>query len=338
MSYRYTLKRLLSVLYPHAPEFVTQLRRQRRITEYGLLSVGLKLHCLDGGAQFDEVISLLGGRQQILEVNHYRRDVADSICFVLPPIGNAEAAILLLEALEVAGYSKIFNNPNIQIQVCSPGRLSSDNSALLTMGFCLGSDILRGFFPVDLETTFSDHQFSPRGRRIALYDAHGQFDRQFVWWGRGASGEWEPKELLPFTNGRTDILTATSKRDIRNVNLIATLLAHAEHGGFWQKLGNRFILDMWDMLDRHMLLHLVDAPWIRTLSHKSADDFQFDDALTSLMAYAFEDAERAKKSSETTLLAYLRRKPEQQVSSILHEMQALLSSYRTEIEDESSTL
>src|SRR5215467_12111860 len=76
----------------------------------------------------------------------------------------------------------VFSNPEIQIQVCSPGRLDPHRSALLAIGFYLGSDTLRRYTLGDFATSFAKHQRYPRGRRLVLYDAEGDFDRNFDWW------------------------------------------------------------------------------------------------------------------------------------------------------------
>ena len=76
----------------------------------------------------------------------------------------------------------LFSNPEIQIQVCSPGRLNARRSALLAIGFYLGSDTLRRYTLGDLATSFAERQPYPRGRRLVLYDAWGSFDRNFDWW------------------------------------------------------------------------------------------------------------------------------------------------------------
>jgi hypothetical protein len=97
-------------------------------------------------------------------------------------VGSARSAILLLERIEHFIGSALFSNPEIQIQVCSPGRLGARRSALLAIGFYLGSDTLRRYTLGDLATSFSENQHYPRGRRLVLYDAEGDFDRNFDWW------------------------------------------------------------------------------------------------------------------------------------------------------------
>src|SRR6516164_5006009 len=94
--------------------------------------------------------------------------------------------------------------PKIQIQVCSPGRLGARRSALLAIGFYLGSDTLRRYTLGDLATSFSENQHYPRGRRLVLYDAEGDFDRNFDWWKESGKHRLvEPQ--LPFENGRSDL-------------------------------------------------------------------------------------------------------------------------------------
>jgi hypothetical protein len=128
----------------------------------------------------------LGGAQRILDINYYRHRSA-SLCLVLPPVGGARSAILLLESIECFIGSRLFSNPEIQIQVCSPGRLDARRSALLAIGFYLGSDTLRRYVLKDLATYFAKNRHYPRGRRLVLYDAEGDFDRRFDWW--AGSGE-----------------------------------------------------------------------------------------------------------------------------------------------------
>jgi hypothetical protein len=167
VSYRYSLEDLLLLLHKQTPAKVDAISIHRRRVEHGLLSVGLKIHCLGNGSQFSTLVEGLGGSQKILEVNYYK-DSRASLCLVLPPVGNARSAILLLESIEHFIGPTIFNNPEIQIQVCSPGRLGTRRSALLAIGFYLGSDTLRRYTLRDMETSFATHSFYPRGRRLVL--------------------------------------------------------------------------------------------------------------------------------------------------------------------------
>src|SRR5262249_5327437 len=41
---------------------------------------------------------------------------------------------------------------------------------------------LRRYTLGDLATSFAENQHYPRGRRLVLYDAEGDFDRNFDWW------------------------------------------------------------------------------------------------------------------------------------------------------------
>src|SRR3984893_8661234 len=110
VSYRYSFEDLLALLHGHAPAKVDAVALHRRRLEHGHLSVG---HA--------------------------------SLCLVLRPLGSARSAILLLECIEYFIGSALFSNPEVQIQVCSPGRLGARRSALLAIGFYLGSDTLRRY-------------------------------------------------------------------------------------------------------------------------------------------------------------------------------------------------
>jgi hypothetical protein len=148
----------------------------------------------------------------------------------------------------------IFGNRQIQLQICSPGRLSARASALLGISFYLGSDTLRRYTQADLRTTFAWHFTHSGGIRLVLYDAQGDFDRDFAWWNQQGVRE----SRLPFKNGRTDLLIGSGSRlDIQNINLVATLLAHSEYDGYWASLGKEFKAEMELILERHILSGLL---------------------------------------------------------------------------------
>jgi hypothetical protein len=324
VSYRYSFENLLALLHGHAPAKVDALALHHRRVEHGHLSVGLKIHCLDDGSPFSTLVEGLGGTQKIIDVNHYKHSRA-ALCLVLPPVGSARSAILLLECIEHFIGSALFGNPEIQVQVCSPGRLDARRSALLAIGFYLGSDTLRRYNLGDLATSFADS----RGRRLVLYDAQGDFDRNFDWW-KGSGKHRHVESQLPFENGRSDVLTGSGSRlDIQNINLLATLLVHAQYRGYWYQFGMQFQEEMEALLERHVLNGLVDAPWVRTDDPESGDDHGFFAALQELVAYAFEESVRIKKKGR--LFPGWHEIEVKSPPGILQEVQFLLQKYRSEL-------
>jgi hypothetical protein len=334
VSYPYSFEVLLALLHGHAPAKVDAVALHRRRVEHGHLSVGLKIHCLGDGRQFSTLVEGLGGARKIIDVNYYKHSHA-SLCLVLPPVGSAGSAILLLECIEHFIGSALFSNPEIQIQVCSPGRLGARRSALLAIGFYLGSDTLRRYTLGDLATSFAEHQYYPRGRRLVLYDAAGDFDRNFDWWKESGKHRLvEPQ--LPFENGRNDLLTGSGSRlDIQNINLLATLLVHAQYQGYWNQLGMQFQEEMEALLERHVLNGLVDAPWVQTDDPESDDD-EFFAALQELVAYAFEESVRIKKKGR--LFPGWHEIRVRSSAGILQEVQSLLQNYRSELVRQSRLL
>lgn len=129
MTYQYRLEDLLALLHHRAPALADAVSVNRRRVEHGLLSVGLKLHCVGDTTAYDPIIEGLGGRKSIVEVNAYRQK-GSSMCLVLPPVGNARAAVHLLEAMEKATGMQLYRNPQVQIQICSPGKLSGSRLLL----------------------------------------------------------------------------------------------------------------------------------------------------------------------------------------------------------------
>src|SRR5271167_4096613 len=335
VSYGYSFEDLLALLHEHAPAKVDAVTLHRRRVEHGRLSVGLKIHCLGDVSQFSTLVEGLGGARKILDDKRYKHSHA-SLCLVLPPVGSARSAILLLECIEHFIGSALFSNPEIQIQVCSPGRLDARRSALLAIGFYLGSDTLRRYTLGELATSFAEDQYCPRGRRLVLYDAEGKFDRNFDWWKESGKHRLvEPQ--LPFRNGRSDLLTGSGSRlDIENINLLATLLVHAQYQGYWNLLGMQFQEEMEALLDRHILKGLIDAPWVRTDDPESEDDDRFFAALQELVAYAFDESARIKK--EGRLFPGWREEPVRSSRGILQEVQSLLQKYRSELVRQSHLL
>jgi hypothetical protein len=333
VAYTYRLQDLLALLQSKAPGPAVTLASNFRRVEQGLLSVGLKIHCLDDGEKFDNLIEALGGASKILDVNHFK-DVRASLCLVLPPVGSATSATQLIECIEQFIGWPVFGNRQIQIQVCSPGRLSARASALLGIAFYLGSDTLRRYTQADLRTTFECSFAHPRGIRLVLYDAEGDFDRDFAWWNH--CGVCEPE--LPFTNGRTDLLIGSGSRlDIENINLVATLLVHAEYDGYWRVLGQEFGAEMEALLDRHILAGLLAAPWVRQAWAQIGDDDRFFVALEELVAYAYGEATRVKEHG-LHLFGRWRDVPPHSPSGILGEVQRLLFKYRKLIERQSKLI
>ncbi len=332
MAYAASIDRLLQTLHARAPAKVDALALEKRRVRHGLLSVGLKLHCLGDEHLFSPLIDILGGQRRVFDRNVYKRSPA-RFCLVLPPVGSARAAILLLECIEQYTRCKMFNNPNIQLQVCSPGRLTSRNAALHAIGFYLSSDTLRQYALDDFATTVSADHYH-RGRRIVIYDAgfSGEFDGAFAWWAR-QNGRLTIRGSLPFLNARTDVMVGPgSKLDIHNINLLATLLVHAQSpgDGYWSSLGERFANELVSLLDRHLLAGLIEAPWIGIpdTDVNTANDHLFLSALQELTAYGAAEATRLKQTSESVLTRFSSLQESDARSGILDEMQELLARYR----------
>lgn len=321
MTYSHSMRRLLDCLYIHSPSRVRVIRKNEHRVVNGLLPVGVKIHFLDGltllrrSEKFAWLVQRLGGFKKVFDENIYRRTGESSLCWVFPPVGNAECAIQLIELIQDGTGFKIFNNPRVQLQVCTAGELSEVGAALLSIAFYLGTDHLQDLQLSDFENTFTRCKEKPVGRRMALYGYKGDFDPHYGWWGL-FNEMISIQDRLPFKNERTDILPATSRRDIININFIASLLVHSEYGGFWRQVGQVFTEELLDLLQRHDLDHLVSAPWIRTDSRTTSNDYEFNNALQTLIDYAFA---QAKEVPDTPWMRT------EGTPNILIEMQALLT-------------
>ncbi len=306
MAYGTDIRTLFSCLKKHSPAQVSELEKSYRNIEHGLLSVGIKVHVLQTKEGFANLIDELGGPRMVVRNNKYR-GTYHAFCMVLPPVGSARAAISLLECMGVTVGEPLFGNPNVQLQICSPGRLDQERSALHAILFYLGSDTLRQYTLNQFLTTASEDATYKRGRRLVLYDAAylGGFERDYEWWKVGQTLVIEP--MLPFRQpARTDILAGTSSHiDVRQINLIASLLVHAqfpEHRGYWHELGRSFENDARLILKRHELLGLLTAPWVHSggVGDTQQGDMEFFAALQELTSYAFEERDRMRKKTAPT--------------------------------------
>lgn len=325
----------LAILHQEAPAKADAVSLNRKRVTYGLLPVGLKLHLLDMeyfvvDTRLADLVQDLGGTQEALGQNYFRREDAAVGCLVLPPVGNAETALHFLECVEQYIKAPVFGSDHVQIQVCSPGRLHNRHAGMLTLAFYLGSDVLRGHSLDSLTTTFSESKGLPRGRRITIYDGNSELERDFQWWQwNGVNSQRKPQRLvrprLPFKIERTDVLNATSKVDIRNINLLATLLVHAQKGGYWLKLGREFARDFELLLrDHHLGGYLDSVEWVYKKAATKEEDLSFVFAIQEVMAYALSEATRINFRGGT--------------GGLLYEVQELLNKYRATLTEQAKSL
>lgn len=296
MTYVCSRQKLLSVLSNRAKAKADAIAAKCLYSDRGLLSVGLKLFCLTDTKEFEPLIKSLGGYSH-LEVNMYRPSSA-SWSMVLPPVGSAETAIELVECLEQYTGAKIFGNKQYQLQVCTPGQLNAANSALLGIGFYLASDTIRKYKMADLETTVSTVQYF-RGRRLVLYDAggNGEFDQSFEWWVRKKYGKVRIKRRLPVRKKRTDVIVGVASRDdIRNVNLIGSLLFFGQESRlchYWHDVGREFKETLQQIVKDHQLESIAAVDWVVPTDLKEPpDDQAFRESLHDLVAFAMNEGAR----------------------------------------------
>jgi hypothetical protein len=324
MSYLYKPFMLREFLRPYAPDHVRLIGLKQGIVNHGLHPVGAKLHFLGDISPLKDLIDELGGMSNFSVHSYHRKD--SPLCLILHPMGNTETLIALLEAIERATRMRIFNSPEVQIQVCSPGRLNERNAALLATMFYLGSDVLQMYSREDLETSFNTPSDSYRMRRLIFWDGEGEFDDKFEWWGCGPFDTRLVHSKLPYTRAhgrgdRTDILSAKSRRDIENINLVATLLMHTQSNGYWARLGTALIKRIENMLKDHVLSGIVEAPWLYHESSTPEEEDNFFYALEELVEYVRAEAHRIKPLGANA-------------TGILAEVQELLAWCRDQIQIE----
>lgn len=333
MPYSCTLESLFSALETKDPESVSWLRARYRVVEHGLLPVGLKVHILPAVYDsFRELARSLKGlaEPKLFDVtpgavpnNIYKLEHA-SVCLVLPPVGSARAAIRLLDCIGRCVDEDVWANPDIQVQICSPGRLDQRRSAMLGTIFYLCSDTFRTYTLEELRTTVQFDDRYMRSPRLVIYDgygSYGDFDENFEYWERCASHAPCRFPKLPFTRVRSDVIAGkVFRNDIRNVNLAATLLAHAQYGGYWKDLGIQFEQDIQELLADNGLQPIIEAPWVSTGPGEDvvSTSNDFTQALEELVAFAWSERDR------------ILQRPDD-VPGLLFEIQDLMHGYRSTI-------
>lgn len=330
MPYTCTLERFLSALELNDQEGVNWLRANHRQTVDGQLPVGLKIHILPKAHDsFKELARALKGAPSpalfdntIGATNNMYKLEQASVCLVLPPVGSAPAAIRLLESLGRAIGASVWANQDIQVQICSPGRLDKTRSAMLGVVFYLSSDTFRSYTPEELKTTVQFDSRYLRSPRLVIYDGYnqnGDFDPNFEYWTGAAHAAPERLPQLPISRERSDVIAGKVYRnDIRNVNLAATLLAHAQFGGYWNELGLQFEQDISELLAENGLKPIIEAPWVSTGPGedvvRTSDDFT--QALEELISFAWNERDR------------ILRQPDGE-PGLLFKIQDLMKGYRS---------
>ena len=94
---------------------------------------------------------------------------------------------------------------------------------------------------------------------------------------------------------------------------------------------------MLKMLDEHVLIGLLEAPWIRTDDAESADDERFFAALQELVAYTFQEVSRLRKLRSNIRNRWFNQ-GETPLDGILVDMQRILQKYRRELVTQSRIL
>ena len=196
------LQDLLTLLDTKAATTATIAADYRRV-DRGLLSVGLKIHCLDEGRQFARLIEGLGGAA----CGPGDEPLQRRACIAVPcAAAGGKRHFRHYASSNASRNSSARQFLAIGKSNCSYARLGGSmrgHPLCLRIGFYLGSDTLRRYTQADLRTTFASHFTHPRGIRLVLYDADGDFDRDFAWWNRW--GSCEPRaSVQKWTNRSSD--------------------------------------------------------------------------------------------------------------------------------------
>ncbi len=296
---------------------VDETLQNYRQVKHALLPVGMKIHCVSDEGLFNVLFDCLigtidsGDQRTPLHVKHANmfKQEAGAWCFVLPPVGNSDAASALISHLERITGAKLFKSTNYQIQLCAPGKLEGRDAAILSILFYASSDIIRRFNSKEqLKTTFSGHGKTciACGIRPVLHGVGGQtstFDRNFLYYTKDANGSKQVYFRLPWKSGkhRTDILAGPcTKGDIKRFNLISSLLVHRRYGGFWAELGEKLYDRTLQIMVEHQIGYMLDFPWVHSSFVQKPSSIEDDlvfDAIVELHELLHDEAKNLSSST-----------------------------------------
>lgn len=161
---------------------------------------------------------------------------------LLPPRASAHELVRIVQGLAEHDIIQPDDDPSIQVSI--PGRLNNQYAALLGSAMLLSSYKCIEYD----EDSFSTTHESKTSTMIMVYD-DGVLDESV-------------SELPEGITGRTDMLGRKDPRDIYLYQILGSLISQSAYGGPFQKIGQQFIHEYVQLLDKHCVLGMLNAPWI----------------------------------------------------------------------------
>jgi len=283
----------------------------------------------------------LGGAQKTFSISTTTNTPHASLCLVLPPVGSAHSAILLLECIEHFIWICAFSvTRKSRSKYVSPGRLDARRSALLAIRVLLGVGHANGRYTLE-ETSrpsFAEKTTLPRAGDVwCSMMAWGSFDRKFDWWKEfGKDRLVEPPTDIQKRPQRSAHGQRQAGWTSRTSNLLATLLGPCSVPGLLESARHASSRRRWRHCSSGIYSTvLVDAPWVRT------DDPESDDGRWVLCRSPRACCVRfLKESARIKKEGLARRKPVSRSSrgNSAGSFRTLLQKYRSELVRQSQLL
>ena len=204
----------------------------------GFYPVGGKIHFTNPipDERFDEFMRQYGFASSPFTLMHANKSL------LLPPRASAHELVRIIQGLAEHDIIQPDDDPEIQVSI--PGRLNNQYAALLGSAMLLSSYKCIEYDEDSFSTTHESHTST----MIMVYD-DGVLDESVT-------------ELPDGITGRTDMLGRKDPRDIYLYQILGSLISQAAYGGPFQKIGEQFIREYVQLLDKHCVLGMLDAPWI----------------------------------------------------------------------------
>lgn len=212
----------------------------------GLYSIGGKIHVDTPLTEIDiqNFVKKVGLKQSPFKLIHANTSI------LLPPSYFAAELMFMIARLWEYGLFKDKEKPQLQIAI--PWRLPNELWAILWSSMILLSQKHLDYS----RESFSTSHNSETWRRMVTYDA-GVYDPTFT---RNSDK----------IKGRTDVLLLRDINLIQKAQIIGSLLWQTEYDGMFAELGEQFIKEYCELLDKHGLYSMLQQPWI--YDSKNAND------------------------------------------------------------------
>jgi hypothetical protein len=244
------------------------VRKYREMYEnhMGLYSIGGKIH-VDTPIPEEDIQRFI--KETWLKQTAFKLIHANT-SILLPPSYFAAELMFMIARMSDNGvlwqHGLFADNEKPQLQIAIPWRLPNELWAILWSSMILLS---QKHLDYSMDSFSTSHN-SETWRRMVTYDA-GVYDPTFT---------WNSDKI----DGRTDVLLLRDINLMPKAQIIGSLLWQTKYDGMFAELGEQFIREYCELLDKHGLYSMLQQPWIYD-SKSSKDDNNLEEHFHAVKSF-----------------------------------------------------